>query len=720
MVQTETEEKMKRIVKCTTAVITLVAVTVTTVLSGIVTKADDSSITQLMDCFQPMPIVENLTTNCWGSVVGARDQGNGIEDRENDQYCYWDGKILKDEDTGIYYMFASRWNESNGHNGWFGSNAVYATSNNLYGPYTDRGLMWPNDQGGKGHNVWPVKLHDGDPNGKYAIVVSETRGGDVFVSDSLAGPWRNAGVLKVNEGYWHSNTCLIARPDGKYEIINRTGDIAISDTLFGNYEVQTRNIWGQVRGMPTECIEDAVVWYSDGLYHCTVNKWDARNAYYLTSEDGVTDWRIMPGSAYQPDEDFLRYTDGTVNHWNKIERPNVYIEDGVVKAVTFSVIDVPKDAEHGYDSHGSKVIVVPFDGEGLHKFAKEQRANAKEPTQGETVIADTTAQFWNDDHLLNLGGRKYLQVQRRTDEQYGLFGEDLTVDKDRWADSKIAYLKFDISDYDLDEMGKAILSLVYIDKFAGSSKTNRIMVTLADSNWVEGTGTGNAGEGLENGSLTWDNKPALDYDPDDLEGTVAYSDEFATELSTDLGQEINIDVTELLYRLPAGETTVTFAICEEKGNERLGLGSKESGVNAPLLAILPPVVETPAPTPTAEPTPQTVNPTQVPQVTETPDAPQSSVLGKTKVKAKALKNGKVNVSWKKVKEANGYQVLVATKKNGKYKTVATLKKASKTKTTIKKLKAGKTYFVKVRAYKVVNGTKVKGKLSKAVKVKVKK
>ncbi len=711
---------MKIFVKRTTAVITLLAVTVTTALAGASIKAEESEITQLMDCYEPMPVVESLTTDCWGSVVGARDQGNGIEDRENDQYCYWDGKILKDDDTGTYYMFASRWNESEGHNGWYGSNAVYATSDNLYGPYTDQGLMWPNDQGGKGHNVWPLELQEGDPYGKYAIVVSETRGGDVFVSDSLAGPWRNVGVLEVNEGYWHSNTCLIARPDGMYEIINRTGDIAISDTLLGPYEVQTRNIWGQVRGMPTECIEDAVVWYSDGVYHCTVNKWDARNAYYLTSEDGITDWRIMPGSAYQPDEDFLRYTDGTVNHWNKIERPNVYIEDGVVKAVTFSVIDVPKDDEKGNDSHGSKVIVVSFNGEGLHEFAKEQRESARKTTEGIQPMADTTAQFWNDDHLLNLGARKYLQVQRNTSGQYGLFGEDLTVDKDRWADSKIAYLKFDISEYDLDEMGKAVLSLVYIDKFSGSSSTNRLMVTLADSDWVEGTGTGNAGEGLENGALTWDNKPALDYDPDD-ESSIAYSEEFFTEVSTDLGQEINIDVTELLYRLPAGETTVTFAVSEEAGNERLGIGCKEGGANVPLLSILPPVVETPAPTaaPTAEPAPGT-SVTPDPQATAAPDASQSVSLGKTKVTAKALKNAKVKVSWKKVKDADGYQVLAVTKKNGKYKTVAAVKKASKTKVTVKKLKAGKKYFIKVRAYKVVNGAKVNGKLSKAVKVKVKK
>jgi hypothetical protein len=51
-----------------------------------------------------------------------------------------------------------------------------------------------------------------------------------------------------------------------------------------------------------------------------------------------------------------------VNHWNKIERPGVFLENGHVTCFTFAVLDVPKDQERGNDNHGSKVIVVPFDG----------------------------------------------------------------------------------------------------------------------------------------------------------------------------------------------------------------------------------------------------------------------------------------------------------------------------------------------------------------------
>jgi hypothetical protein len=106
------------------------------------------------------------------------------------------------------------------------------------------------------------------------------------------------------------------------------------------------------------------VWFSGGLYHIVVNSWSARKAYHLTSTDGIHNWTLR-GLAYDPTADFVRYTDGTVNHWNKMERPGVYIENGHVAAVTLASIDIPKEDDHGNMPHGSKVLVIPFDGAAL-------------------------------------------------------------------------------------------------------------------------------------------------------------------------------------------------------------------------------------------------------------------------------------------------------------------------------------------------------------------
>ena len=157
------------------------------------------------------------------------------------------------------------------------------------------------------------------------------------------------------------------RPDGKFEIVPRSGAILISTTgILGPYQLQGPSIYAGMPGLPTKNLEDPVIWYSGGLYHIVVNCWSERKAFHLTSPDGIGNWTNR-GLAYDPTTNFVRYKDGTVNHWDKIERPGVLLENGHVAYFTFAVLDVPKDQEHGNDNHGSKIIVVPFDGAALDR-----------------------------------------------------------------------------------------------------------------------------------------------------------------------------------------------------------------------------------------------------------------------------------------------------------------------------------------------------------------
>lgn len=83
------------------------------------------------------------------------------------------------------------------------------------------------------------------------------------------------------------------------------------------------------------------------------------------------------------------------------------------------------------------------------------------------------------------------------------------------------------------------------------------------------------------------------------------------------------------------------------------------------------------------------------------------------------KKKKLTIKWKKQKNITGYRVKVGTnKKITKNKKVITIKK-NKNKIVIKELKANKKYFVRVRAYKVVNGKKYWGVWSKIVSKKAK-
>src|SRR3954451_4625311 len=348
-----------------------------------------------IDYFRPIPVSGKLSKEVWGAAtVGPRDPNNGLEDTTMKHWDYWDGKILRGPD-GKYRMFASRWDQGKGHNGWFASKAVEAVSKSALGPYHDEGLCWPDNQDGKGHNVTAVQL----PKGGYAVVVSETRNGDVFTSPSVDGPWKYLGGISVNQDKFHSlrnpgdtrplhgpnpqpwhgsNVSLIVRPEGRFEIVQRSGQILISrDNILGPYDVQGDSIYRGLPGLPQDNLnrlEDPVIWFSGGWYHIRVNNWGDRRAYHIISRDGITGWKFQ-GLAYEPAADFIRYTDGTVNHWNKLERPGVLIENGHVTAITLAVIDVPKEEENGNDGHGSKIIVIPFDGAALDR----DLANADKP-----------------------------------------------------------------------------------------------------------------------------------------------------------------------------------------------------------------------------------------------------------------------------------------------------------------------------------------------------
>ena len=95
-------------------------------------------------------------------------------------------------------------------------------------------------------------------------------------------------------------------------------------------------------------------------------------------------------------------------------------------------------------------------------------------------------------------------------------------------------------------------------------------------------------------------------------------------------------------------------------------------------------------------------------------------LAKPKSLAATAKGSKtVNVSWKKVSGASGYEIYRADSKKGTYKKVATIKKGSTVSYKNKKLKKGTTYYYKVRAYRTVGKKKVYSSYSSVVSAKAK-
>ena len=129
---------------------------------------------------------------------------------------------------------------------WLGqSSAVCAVSDNLYGPYVDKGQMWSdviNGVPGRGHNVTALAL----PDGRYAVLISETRPGSIYIAKSLDGPWEFQGPITFATNQFSgesrrlgSNMSIMVRPDGNFEIVQRSGLVLISTNgVMGPYEVQ--------------------------------------------------------------------------------------------------------------------------------------------------------------------------------------------------------------------------------------------------------------------------------------------------------------------------------------------------------------------------------------------------------------------------------------------------------------------------------------------------
>ena len=338
---------------------------------------------------QPTPTVAPLSSATWG-VAGVipRDISNGIESAKgagvHPDWYYWDGQIIRAQD-GKYHMFMSTFDaNSNFGTAWQGSDAYHAISQtNVLGPYLRQDFVY--NAGGssphKGHNVSAVEL----PDGTYAVVVSEIVPFTIYKSASLDGPWV---ACQPTSGIGASNISLIPRHDGKFEIVERNGTIAISDTLCGNYvkqkptlaytqnttDAQGNPVVGSIYAKRTSIPgvanpaytwqEDPHIWRSGGTYHVIYSGSGDRVGWHVYSPDGLN-WKDN-GYAWSPrDYQKIFCYEGTTtcSQWYKMERPGVVLQDGHPTHITWAVSDVDKDNQVlPGTNHGTKVIVVPFDG----------------------------------------------------------------------------------------------------------------------------------------------------------------------------------------------------------------------------------------------------------------------------------------------------------------------------------------------------------------------
>ncbi|MEX0320849.1 MAG: glycoside hydrolase family protein [Puniceicoccaceae bacterium] len=300
---------------------------------------------QFIDLFEPIPIMQPLTSNAWGGDnVLPRDISNGIEDPA---WSYWCGDLVKGED-GRYHLYTARWPENHprGHFAWKESEVVHAVSDHKMGPFTYQDWVGP------GHNTTIYQTKKGE----YLIYCTHSR---FYYSNSLDGPWKEGTyIFDQRERYAFKNFVNFAfapRDNGSMIAVSRRGYIWVSpDGRDKWYEVSSKPVYPDVPGT----FEDPVMWKDEIQYHIIVNDWRGRIAYHLRSLDGFH-WKTEPGEAYAPG--IAVYEDGTKSDWYKYERIRMFQDEhGRPVQAHFAVIDSDKYSDKGSDKHNSKHMIIPL------------------------------------------------------------------------------------------------------------------------------------------------------------------------------------------------------------------------------------------------------------------------------------------------------------------------------------------------------------------------
>jgi hypothetical protein len=302
-----------------------------------------------------------------------------------EDYIVWGGSVIKGDDDR-YYMFASRWPKAVGMGNWVvNSEVVLASSDNAEGPFIFEKVVLPP----RGAEFWDGRVTHNPSihrhQGKYVLFyvgstydferpaapVSREVYGQVWngkrigvaVADSPFGPWtrRDKPILEPRPGMWDgaitSNPAPVIHEDGSVLLIyksapvpyparnqNRALHFGVADAphYLGPYKRVNDGRKIRIRGARDEHVEDPYIWQSNGHYHMVAKIFSERltgergAGFYAYSTDGI-EW-TLPGDpkAYSRN---LRFSDGTERMQQKLERPQVLIQNGQPTHIFFATAD---------------------------------------------------------------------------------------------------------------------------------------------------------------------------------------------------------------------------------------------------------------------------------------------------------------------------------------------------------------------------------------------
>ena len=253
-----------------------------------------------------------------------------------DGYYLWDPSVIKVGRT--YHLFASRWPESTGMEGWRKSHIIRATSNSLFGPYTFAEEVfdlskhpWATEAM---HN--PKIMKTGKKFLLYHLGIPLWQTGFAF-ADKIEGPWTpiKKPVIATN------NPAILIKPDGKVYVVGKfkpktTKDgqwdaymqAYEADSIMGSYKLVGDN---QNRLPYNFELEDPSIWWANNQFNVICTDWEAKvtginkAVVYYTSKDGIN-YKLYSNIPVWSQNDAIPVCGGDSLTVTKVERPQVYVD----------------------------------------------------------------------------------------------------------------------------------------------------------------------------------------------------------------------------------------------------------------------------------------------------------------------------------------------------------------------------------------------------------
>lgn len=245
---------------------------------------------------------------------------------------YWDGNstynptIQKHDDTYILFYTGSHYTNTddmkkNGYEALANKRIGIATSKSLYGPWKrlDKPILEPR-------------------KGKWDAIIT-----------SNAAPYvdEDGSVMLIYKSWTiHANEYYAGHEPGE---VNQLLGVAHADHYLGEYKrLKEERIFNNSK-IPFNS-EDPFLWKQDGKYHLLAKIFEAGKeligekgaGYYATSDDCIH-WEMdTTGIAYSRS---VTFTDGTGESFERLERPQLLIQDGKPTHIFFAVLFHDKTKE---------------------------------------------------------------------------------------------------------------------------------------------------------------------------------------------------------------------------------------------------------------------------------------------------------------------------------------------------------------------------------------